>query len=183
MTITNKLIEAIGANYITLDELAFIYSLYFKQGWDINLMPVSINKLRRFGVITEDGELSPSGELLLFNCLSDQPSVVIESVDSKFEELWALFPRDDGYKNFPKTRMIRWNKKETRAQYEDALTQCSHEVIMNALRNEIAFRQESSAENMFKYMKGSANWLRDRVYLNFVDYEQEEENQYGKGIS
>lgn len=150
-------------------------------------MPASINKLNRMGLI-KDGEISETGELLLFACLDNEEEVATEkvSVPSNFDEIWLLFPRDDGYRNFSTSRTIRWNKKETKAQYELALKLYSHKDLVNALKREITYRSSNSTkENLFKYMKGSINWFKDQSYLNFIDEENvsSTNNEFGKTIS
>jgi len=187
MLITKKLIEETQANFISLDELAYLFDLYFNQEWNVSLIPASINKLRRMGLIDENEAITNTGEFVLFNCISEEQTNTkkVEQED-KFEEIWKTFPRDDSFRHFSATRTIRWNKKETKTHYKAALELYTHEQLLQALKNELAYRTANSTkENLFKYIKSSVNWFKDQAYLNFIDEEPETnlENEFGKEVS
>lgn len=106
------------------------------------------------------------------------------NIDKEFEEFWLLFPKDDEFRHWGRTRPLRWNKKETKEQYRVARIVNSHELIMRALRNEIKAHSASTGENGFKYMKSSINWLAKEAFLDY-DYAEAEEtkpHEYGKEV-
>ena len=192
MLITKELVEKTQANFITLDELAYLFDSYFNQEWNMALIPASINKLRRMGLIDENGNITNTGEFILFTCAGEMEAVstgeksAAVNTEDKFDEIWKTFPRDDAFRHFPATRTIRWNKKETKLYYKAALESYTHEQLLNALKNEIAYRTTNSTkENLFKYIKSSVNWFKDQSYLNFIDDDLETnlENEFGKEVS
>ena len=116
MKIDNTVIQNASANYLSLDELAFLYSSFFDLKWEVNVIPASILKLRRMGYIDETDKVTAGGEAVLFSCVQTnfEETKPIANIEDRFDEIWMLFPRDDGYRHFSKTRMIRWNKAETK---------------------------------------------------------------------
>lgn len=96
-----------------------------------------------------------------------------------------MFPRDDAFRQFSKTRTLRSNKVETLRQYKTARQDYSHEQLIVALKNDIAYKSGSTIKNMFTYMKGSVNWLKDKAFLDFLEVEPEveEPNFHGKNIN
>ena len=182
MKITNKVIENAYANYLTIDELVFIYNKFFDLKWSAKITPASINKLIRLGLLDAEYNLTSDGETILFYCIEEESALVPKN--DRFEEIWVLFPRDDGFREFSKTRMIRWNKSEAKKQYEELLSEVSHDELVKALNKELEYRStHSTKENLFKYMRGPVNWFKERTYLEFVDYEPEEKLDYGKQVS
>lgn len=133
------------------------------------------------GLIETHGKLSVVGENLVGELLVATPVAAVKSSDD-FEEFWKLYPATDEFRHFPKTRQLRWNKQLTRTEYELALAKASHEEIMAGLRGEIAFRQDSQTENLFKYMKSSVNWLRSEYWNEHTEAE-EKGSLHGKEIS
>jgi hypothetical protein len=184
MKITKEVVNNTASNFISLDELAFLYSLEFNENWLINLSPASTNKLVRMGLIENDS-ITTYGSGVVYACLDEKEEVIKPVVENKFDEIWLKFPRDDSYRHFTTTRPIRWNKKETKIHYSKALETHTHEQLLKALKNEIDYRAANSTqENLFKYMKGSVNWFKDQSYLNFIEDEEIKlDNEFGKEIS
>lgn len=107
-----------------------------------------------------------------------------DNIDAEFEEFWLLFPKDDEFRHWGRTRPLRWNKKETKSQYKTTRLTVDHETLMRALRNEIKAHSGSTKENGFKYMKSSINWLAKEAFLDY-DYPETEEtktHEYGKEV-
>lgn len=182
MKITDKTVENLKTNYIGILEAVHLYSLYFDTNWDLEVPPILLNKLERMGLI-EKGKITSMGETILFSVLDEE--VVIPSED-RFDEIWLLFPKDDGHRVYSKTRPIRWNKQATKKAYQELLKtgEVTHEELMTALTNEIRYRTTNSAkDNLLKYMYGSANWFIKKAYENFLEDTEEETNEYGKSIS
>lgn len=186
MKISTKVIENATANYLSLDELAFLYSAFFNYKWEVNIMPASLIKLKRLGYLDEKDELTLVGENVLFSCIEKEvePTPISTTKNEKFDEIWMMFPKDDGYRHFEKSRIIRWNKAETKREYEEALKKVKHEDLVRALNNEVAYRKLSSTkENFFKYMKSSVNWFKTEQYNEFIDEQQNVEDSHGKELS
>lgn len=101
----------------------------------------------------------------------------------EFNEFWLVYPKDDAFRHFFRTRPLRWNKQETYTQYKIARQKYSHHQLLGALHAEIQYRADGGNENLFKYMKGSVNWLKEEAFLNFLDEEKiEHKNAYGKDL-
>lgn len=114
-------------------------------------------------------------------CIDEERPV--KNVESKFDEIWFLFPKDDAYRHFQSTRPIRYNKIETKKEYEIALGERTHEQLKEALTAELEYRKSSSAENKLKYMKSSLNWFKTKAYEEFMNVPEEIiEEKYGKTI-
>lgn len=128
--------------------------------------------------------VSVIGESLLLSLNSDITEPIEPPNEDQFEEFWKLFPKNDAFRTFPKTRDLRLNKVETKKQYKIARQTYSHEQLIEALKAEVADKSGSTIKNMFTYMKGSVNWLKDKAFLDFMNYESpsEEENFFGKNI-
>lgn len=186
MIITNKVIENATANYLSLDELAFLYSTFFNKSWEVNVTPASVLKLKRMKYINDDDSLTNAGEQVLFSCIEKETEATNPPTEKSadFDAIWLMFPKDDGFRHFEKTRMIRWNKAETKKEYDIALTKVTHEELVRALANEIAYRKQSSTkENFFKYMKSSINWFKTEHYNEFLDEQLNVEDIHGKELS
>lgn len=182
--INQKIIELLRPLYISIDELVYMYSKMIEEEWNVNIIPASIKKLQALNLILSNGNLSSHGERLVADCLGYIP--ITKNEEDRFEEIWELFPRHDGYRNFDKTRLIRYNKQKTKDDYVIALQSYSHDKLANALKAEIKFRQDSSSENLFKYMTGSHNWFVRKCYETFMNTPVEEDikpDEYGKDIS
>lgn len=134
------------------------------------------------GLIDESCSLTAIGESVLSGCANTEHATSAP-LEDKFDEIWALFPKDDGFRHFGKTRMIRWNKSESKKAYLEALKTYTHQDLLKALRNEIAFRNDSSKENLFKYMKGSVNWFKHQSFVDFLEDSEEVRDEHGKGLS
>lgn len=184
MKINRDVIETIKASFITLDELAHMYNIYTDSNWDLNVYPASINKLLRLNMIDSKGQLTNIGENVLMECFAEDAPPKIEATEDFFSDFWKLFPRDDGWGNFNRTRQLRWNKVETKSEYDLALKNYSHEEIMDALKREIKYRSIPSRDNMFSFMCNSVNWFKKKAFEAFIDGEDNEnvEDSYGKKV-
>lgn len=142
-------------------------------------------KLRKGGFLDEDNKPTVIAESLLLD-LSNQETIISEDYnEQQFDEIWFLFPKDDAFRNFPKTRTLRWNKNETLLQYKIARQKYSHEQLLSALKREIEDRNGSTIKNMFMYMKSSVNWFKTEAFLDYMGQEvteKEQEQFHGKNI-
>lgn len=185
MKITKELVDTAKAHFLSIDEMAHIWDTYFVEHWNVDVTPASINKLTRMGVLNSKGEVTEAGESIIM-LVVDIPPVekTEETVLAKFEEFWKIYPRDDAYNTFGKTRQLRWNKSETRKLFIEYAKEHSEDVLIEALKREIKFRSSPSQENLFKYMTNSVNWFKKNSFETFLtDDNDPETNEYGKEIS
>lgn len=180
MIINEKVINNIKVNFLDLTELAYLYNLFFNKNWNIDIFPASIVKLKRLNILKDETTLTANGENILLDCIEEEKRETIEAPN--FDEIWLLFPKDDSNKSFQSTRLIRYNKPETRKQYEIALEEVSHERLMKALKAELSYRKDSGNENKLKYMKSSVNWFKTKAYEEFLDTSDDIEEKYGKQV-
>jgi len=184
MIITKDIILLCNTNYITVEELIYLYTLYIEEDWRMNIYPASIFKLERLGFL-KNGILTSSGESLLADIPRPTPSA--QSKD-RFEEFWLAFPRDDEHHTFPKTRAIRINKALTRLEFNNVIeaNKATQEQLIDSVTKEVAYRKSFRTENYLRYMKSPPNWLRDSIYLdteNFSVEEGLEDVGYGKEVN
>lgn len=136
--------------------------------------------------LDENLNLTTAGEELLFECLPKKTVRTPKKEVDSFEEFWTSYPKDDGIKNFTPSRLLRWNKAETRRLYNEALATITHKELLQALKSEVAYRtKNSNAENKLKYMFGSVNWFKNKGYLEFLGEElpeNKEQQNYGKEL-
>lgn len=138
------------------------------------------------GILDAKGNITNAGESIIM-LIVDIP--VVEKTEEytlgKFEEFWKLYPRDDAYNTFGKTRQLRWNKSETRKLFIEYSKEYSENSLIGALEREIKFRKSPSQENLFKYMTNSVNWFKKNSFETFLseDDETDDINEYGKEIS
>ena len=183
MNITEKLLQTIKTYFLDLAEIVYMYKTYFnEESWEISLFPSSVAKLKKLNILTDDLRLTANGEEILFECIEEiKPTT---SDVSKFDEIWLTFPKDDSNRQFMSTRVIRYNKPATKAEYEIALKKYTHEQLLAALKNELEYRRGNSTDNRLKYMKSSVNWFKTKAYEEYIDIEDNSntEEAYGKKI-
>jgi hypothetical protein len=183
MNITKEIVQVCNTNYISIEELVYLYTLYIEENWDLNIYPASIYKLQRLNFISSEGVLSSTGENLLsqLSLPTKSPSEV-----SRFEEFWLAFPKDDEHHTFNKTRAIRTNKAVAQLEYDRVISdkKATQEQLIEAVTNEVTYRKSFRMENYLKYMKSPTNWLRDSVYLDKYELEDtvKDQEEYGKSI-
>jgi hypothetical protein len=108
MQIDQNLINALRSNYLSADEFIYLYDEYFKCGWDWSISPGSILKLKKTGFLDDNSKVSVIGESLILGLLEEAPThIQMSNVDEQFEEFWNLFPKNDEFRHFPKTRNLR----------------------------------------------------------------------------
>lgn len=182
--ITKEVLEAANNNYVSLDELVYLYTILFGLGdWPVNIAPVSLNKLQRLNLIA-DNVLTPGGEALVIECFGESSEEEKPKPSSDFDEIWLMFPRYAKFRHWDDNRPIRYNKELTRKKYEEALLDLPHETLVSCLQKELRYRSTfSTKENLFKYMKISYNWFGQQAYREFIDDEEIiEKDDFGKEI-
>lgn len=182
--INDKIVNAARDNYLTLDEIFYLYETV-TNNVVLDHVPATINKLVRLGFLKDSSTLTPFGEEFILD-LMDEETVTPDTFDeNSFNELWLLFPKDDKYRHFPLTRPIRYNKAETRKAYKEALKEVNHTQLIECLNKEIYYRRQSETENLFKYMKGSVNWLKEKAYEMYLNEDHtfyKDDEQFGKDL-
>lgn len=184
MKLNENIIKICNTYFLSIDELVYMYTLFINENWDVNIIPASIKKLTNLNLISGD-KLTPAGEDLVIAALTEEGENKITPDKDRFDEIWEIYPRHDGFMNFDKTRVLRFNKAQTKQDYQEALQTYTHEQLLNALKAEIQFRSNPSSENLFKYMPASHNWFRRKCYETFMgaELEHKTDNEYGKEIS
>lgn len=181
MQLTKDTIAKANQYRINIEELVYLYTLFVGENWDIAIFPASIVKLTRLGILDSNEKLTAAGENVVIDCLPMPAEPKIE--EDQFDEIWLKYPRDDEYRHFGKTRLLRYNKAETKRAYQEVLKEYSHEDLLAALEREIRYRQDSKRENLFKYMKSSLNWFKHRAFMDFMEEEAiNQQEEYGKEV-
>jgi hypothetical protein len=176
-TVTTEMLETLKIYFLSLDDVMYLYKIVVDPTIDYEVVPAVINKLTRYGFIKND-KPTPQAEQLLIELIDEEPEPVTPKYDEEaFNKLWLMFPKDDAYRHHSPTRPIRYNKQETRKAYQAALNDVTHEQLVSCLEKELFYRRSSESENLFKYMKGSLNWFKDKAYENYID---EDDNTFYK---
>lgn len=187
MKITEETVDIMKAYLLTLEELAYLWSIFFKENWTIELSQVSINKLIRMNILLRRGKLTKIGEEIVIELMDFPPepdSTLAESNMEAFEKFWKLYPRDDANGIHPRTRQLRWNKSLTREEFLKLCEEYDASTILITLQRELDYRKLPSKTNMLATMCNSVNWFKKKAYETFLDDEGEEEipDEYGKRI-
>lgn len=83
MVINKELIKLCADNFISLEELVYLYTVFLNEDWEVQLSVHSLTKLRRMGLVTEI-DLTEAGLFLIASATAGaehRPAVV-----EKFEE-------------------------------------------------------------------------------------------------
>ncbi len=183
VNISKEIIEQCNINYMLLEELIFLYTLFIQEDWDIRIFPASLTKLKREGFISKDDELTEKGETFVNEVL--KPTIVREEkAEIDFESFWQAFPKDDEHGMFVKTRAIRVNKAAAEKEYRKTLAEgITEEYLLKCLQLEVAWRKTFMSSNFLTYIKSPTNWLSSKAYLDIENYELDEPNDpYGKDV-
>lgn len=136
-------------------------------------------------VLADNEDITATGESVLFDCLDEDKTIAPDPKADNFDEIWFLFPKDDEFKGFSKTRNIRVNKQQAKEEYYNCLSKgYTHEYMVRCLKNELASRGQSTKENLFKYMRSPVNWFKQETFLDY-DYDVETEErkyEFGKKV-
>lgn len=180
MKIANEVINKANENDLSIEEVVILYNIYFGKAWDLRTFPTKLNQLKNRGILLDEFKLTDQGERILLSIIEERsilPNQNTTPAHSNFEEIWMLFPKDDSWGRFQSTRLIRTGKPQAKLEYLNALQSITHEELVKALKNEIAFRKNAIGENKLKYMKKAANWFKDQSYMDFLDTEEEDETE------
>ena len=184
MIINYQTVQIAKINYLSIDELSYLYMLCIEDDWELNIFPASIAKLKRFNLLTDDNEVTPAGVSIVSQVLETAPTKTSINYEEEFEKFWLAFPRDDEHHTFSRSRAIRINKAVAFTAFVNTLNneKVTATILVEAVEKEITYRKTFKQENYLKYMKSPANWLRDKVYLDDFSNEITEEEGYGKQV-
>lgn len=172
MIITKAVIDKAREQFITLDELAYLYSRACALDWNVDINATSLHKLSALDLLV-NGELTENGALLLNSVFPDID--MVEDYTPDFEEFWKAYPQttEDG-------RFLRKSKKDAFLAYRTAIKKGFRPGdILKALRKELAMKV-ISAEGL-KYMKNIVNYLNTEHFTTLME-DDVETQRYGKKI-
>jgi len=160
MTISEKTLAVCKDNFISLEELVYLYSLMTSNGWEIDLSVAQHDKLKRLGYI--DGDYpTPYAESVVADAIA--LSTHKENYSSEFESFWRAFPRgtEEG-------RTLRTQKARAYALYSQALASGhAPQHLLSKLKEDVD--RKTSSKDGLKYMRGIVNWLRLETYNEIDD--------------
>lgn len=180
--IDKNTLDLLSANYITADEYIYLYLQLYHPGEEYFITPASIQKLKRMDYLDESNQ--PTGRAETIICKDEERVSTSDGYSKQFNELWLKFPLDDKYRNWPKTRPIRYNKAKTFESYKKVISKgVEHSTLLTALDNELKYRSTQLDSNSFKFMKISYNWLDSGEYENFLEIDiNENYDEFGKQV-
>ena len=169
MIIDEKTVSVATSNFLDMNELVYLYSKFIGAQWTFPIPPASINKLVRMGLLENENTVTAIAENLIAE-LDDGHKLHSNTTENDFETFWKLYPKDDSFRGLPGSRILRYNKHQTRIAYANALRRGAKPAgILAALKAEINYRVSNESENLFKYMKSSVNWLNESKWEDFAD--------------
>ncbi len=172
MLVTKEVIDTIRKQFITLDELAYIYAIATGQQWDLDINVSSIHKLSTLDLLV-GGEITENGALLL---ASIYPEVEVKTgYTPEFEEFWRTYPTTT-----ETGRFLKRSKKDGFLAYQSAIKKgFLPGDILRALKKELAMKVV--APEGLKYMKNLVNYLNSEQFTALMD-EDVKTRKYGQGL-
>jgi hypothetical protein len=131
----------------------------------------------------EDGEATEKAKELLASLQLNQKGLEmyrkLKSKKNEFEEFWKAYPASDKWGSWPRTRVLRAERKRVEKLYYRALKTYKHEEMMQALEYEVLNRKRgSTTENRLSFMPAAARWLNGEYYVTiFEEIEAEVDEQ------
>lgn len=173
MVINKELIKLCADNFISLEELVYLYTVFLNEDWEVQLSVHSLTKLRRMGLVTEV-DLTEAGLFLIASATAGaehRPAVV-----EKFEEFWTLYPSSDAVLGHPLLRKIKGSKQAAKKAYEAAVQLgAAEDNIIKGLKNQLDFLlslPNRYTVNPLKFFKAPKRWLEEKEWEDFLDKEQ-----------
>lgn len=164
MKIDKKIIEVCKQNFISLDALAYLYSVATANDWEVPIDVPSLHKLRVMGFLDEKGDTTEEALLLLSNLSVSDNKIITEDYSKEFEEFWKAFPSTNGY-----NRELKGNKRLAFTNYKAALARGSTpKQILDGLNNEISIKTNSLQG--LRYMRGVVNWLKLETFKDYTNH-------------
>jgi len=173
MVINKEVIKLCADNYISLEELVYLYTVFLNEDWEVQLSVASLTKIKRLGLI-DDVDLTEAGLFLIASATSGaehRPAVV-----ERFEEFWTSYPTDDAVLGHQLSRKIKGSKQTAKKAYEAAVQMgATEESIIKGLKNQLDFLlslPNRYTVNPLKFFKAPKRWLEEKEWEDFQGKEQ-----------
>ena len=142
-----------------------------------NIMPEDFEKLLADGML----ELGENESWIKTDKAKEATRIVMSYTMDRnagnFEEFWKAYPASDKWGSWPRTRVLRAEKKRCGILYRKALKNCSHHDLIRAMEWEVKMRKStSSTENRMSYMPALARWLNGGYYETNLEEMKESQN-------
>ena len=142
-----------------------------------------IQTLQRRGYITDMGDVSETGKLLLEMVaggkeIKKELTKIEDKQEDGFEKWWAAFPSNDIFtfkgRKFNGSRSLKSDKSKCRAYFDKIINEGEYTVddMIRALNYEVHLKKEASFQqgvNKLSYLSGSAPYLNQRKFEAFMD--------------
>ncbi len=137
--------------------------------------------IRRKGLSTEDGKLTPEGQQILdFLVEKDEKVKLVKKKpkDENFTLWWSHFPGTDsfkiGNKEFVGTRALKAKKEDCREKLNKIMSEGEYTIteMIQALELEVHQKKQNSIKtggNKLSYMTNSLSYLNGRLFEPFIE--------------
>ena len=191
MQITKELLSHLGV--LSLEHYYLLYCKYYTNGMLVTYKPQAkiYEDLISWGYLTKAKNISSAGRKFLEKLWEKANMFAhIQDYSADFEEFWNAFPRTDAHSHFPVTRRdIRSNKSAAKVEFLRAVkdSEVSPSSLIEAVKQDVAWRKSKSTatDNKLKYIKNPSSWLKDEMYMSFMEEETSKQttSNYGKSLS
>lgn len=169
MTLTHNRLKELNNLGLRLEHYFVLWSKATRAGLlsSYRVKPETYKLLIDKGYLTLNKTITELGKEII-----DYEYLNHESNDDHFEEFWKLYPSSDKFAHYPRTRVVRGNKREARIAYDNAINKVTHQDLCNAIRSCIQTYQHDSLlgnTNRLKYLPRAGKWLRDEQYKVWLD--------------
>lgn len=172
MYLDKEVIKKCNENFVTLEEMVYLYSKVTDSDYGVELTIPSLSKLQRQGYLS-GAQMTQQGAELVSYVFGTNP-VVDKEYSKEFEAFWKLYPANDGIGGVV-TKKLKGSKVLSYTRYKQALARgYSDEEIYQGLVNHIAFLNSTltTRKNPFTYMKACHNWLDSNEFLEYHEVEE-----------
>lgn len=175
MVVNEKVIQSLQKKRLGIDHFLILYSLEHELEWYKSLGHTSttlFQGLIRRGLIDSTNAITDMGATLL-NLQGESPK---ENQESDFDVFWKAFPASDKWAHWPRTRVLRNNKRKTKSKYLSILKEgYTAEQLLKAVEADIKMKKGASfKENQLRYMQAVTTWLNQRIFEGFISTEEKE---------
>lgn len=195
MKITDKVLQLLDSE-LTLEHYYLLYAKYYANGMLVHYRPKDdvYYDLMALELLTKNKSISKKGRKFLEE-FWDKASITNHKsgLNDKFEEFWKAFPRTDAHSTFVATRRdIRSSKTKAKNEFVRTVQEkgVSADNLIQAIKKDVDWRKSQSkfGENKLTYIKNPASWLKDELYVSFLEEGSDEsslnnKHTYGKGLS
>lgn len=172
LKIDKEIVTNLKQRFVTLTDIAYLYSIVHEDDWGIVLDSDSMNRLIALGYI-DKFELSPTSEavLLVGICTGQQEDVELSS----FEEFWELYPASDAWGGFSKTRNIKTRRGDALGEYRILIRSgvTAQEINLGLNTYIHSLKAKSTFGNALKFMVGPQRFLKEKMFRTHTDIDEE----------